>query len=468
MNPSSVVAVTPFRFMDLPQEIRDDIYEAAIFAFTPPGLLFSSGRDPSGWRYMNTNILLTNRKVYWEALDVVVRRAQLVMVSGSPVYHQSHMSCEVSMRILTDKSGITVIHPKYRNFCIMHHRINAERTTSRPDANKSVIEWQFILHKRDVKPFCHALMGKFDIEADRYFGPKSKHTLILHWPPTYAQRESMSIYETQSRILQQYRTILHGFKDISIRGAGTGWETGLYAAVLQDIRSKKDPPEFFDDIRDLEQEGSEILQQTAGDPEAANVAWTKALGICEIARMTFCLSNESFPAGISRRVLESDAIQLYTERWAQLRRQGGDECVVPIIELQYKLIANRVSGILRFIQKGGHLARSRGWAPPSIREYANLVLHCYTDSGTTGKCFQNDGWSPQPFQEAQLCCTVATIFRLLDASIMAETAFAAIRRACELAPDDEPIQQECCRIRKWIERLIDDGKLEFYPEFWFS
>lgn len=71
---------------------------------------------------MNTNILLTNRKVYWEALDVIVRRAQLVMVSGPHVFQNPHVIPEVSMRSLTDSSGLTVIHPKYRNFCIMNHQ----------------------------------------------------------------------------------------------------------------------------------------------------------------------------------------------------------------------------------------------------------------------------------------------------------------------------------------------------------
>lgn len=310
-------------------------------------------------------------------------------------------------------------------------------------------------------------MGKFDIDADRHFGPESKHILTLRCPSTYAQRESMSIYETQTRILQKYRTLLHGFSDVFIRGTGTGWETGLYAAVLEDIRSTKDLPEFIDDIRDLEREGSEILQQT-GDTEAANASWVKALAVSDIARMTFCLSNQSFPTSISPRVLESNTIRLYTERWAQLRRQWGDECVVPIIELRYKLITNRVSGILRFIQKGGHLARRCGREPPSIREYATFVSSCYTDSGTTGRYFQNDDWSPRPFEEAQLCCTVATIFRLLDASIKAETAWTAIRRAYELAPDDESIQQEWGRLRKWRERLVDDGKLEMLSVFWYG
>lgn len=48
----------------------------------------------------------------------------------------------------------------------------------------------------------------------------------------------------------------------------------------------------------------------------------------------------------------------------------------------------------------------------------------------------------------------------------AATAYAAICRAGELAPDDESIQQERERVETWITRLVDDAKLESFPESW--
>lgn len=119
MDPHSVAAVTPFRLLDLPREVRNDIYEAAILDLSPPDMFITpKAEDPDslGLRKMNTNIFLTNRQVYWEARDVIVRRAQLVMVS---------IRCR-NLRylgnLLTALSVIVGIDPMYRNLCIMGHR----------------------------------------------------------------------------------------------------------------------------------------------------------------------------------------------------------------------------------------------------------------------------------------------------------------------------------------------------------
>ncbi|KAI7788326.1 hypothetical protein LA080_012393 [Diaporthe eres] len=186
----------------------------------------------------------------------------------------------------------------------------------------------------------------------------------------------------------------------------------------------------------------------------------------DVARTTFWCSTAPSRTGIVGRTLQSNTYRLYAERWAQLRRQRGNECAFPIIDLWYKLITTRVSGLLRVIQKGGHLARSRGCAPPPIRLYVAFVSNWYADSSTIGRSFRYGAWSPPPFAEAQLLFTVASIFRFLDASMKAATAYAAICRAGELAPDDESIQQERERVETWITRLVDDAKLESFPESW--
>ena len=86
------------------------------------------GQSIFAFRNMNANILLTGRKVYEEARDVILRRAQLVKVSVDWLYPrvflpegQAAQARALPVCILTGWSGISVIHPKYSNLCNMHH-----------------------------------------------------------------------------------------------------------------------------------------------------------------------------------------------------------------------------------------------------------------------------------------------------------------------------------------------------------
>lgn len=125
MDPPSVTAVTPFRLLDLPREIRDDIYESSILDLSPPDMFINPHRHRNSLRLrkINTNVLLTNRQVYWEARDVIVRRAQLIMVS---------VWCWGSGYLGETFPRITAIHPMYRNLCIMSHRSMYQILTHAP------------------------------------------------------------------------------------------------------------------------------------------------------------------------------------------------------------------------------------------------------------------------------------------------------------------------------------------------
>lgn len=126
MESQLVTAVTPFRFLDLPREVRDDIYEAAIFDLSPPDM-FMKPQDPDSLRLrkLDTNVLLTSSQVYWEARDVIVRRGQLIMVSFK---HRNVFHFEKLLKAL---SGVTGIDPMYRNLCVMKHRSKYQILTHR-------------------------------------------------------------------------------------------------------------------------------------------------------------------------------------------------------------------------------------------------------------------------------------------------------------------------------------------------
>lgn len=286
-------------------------------------------------------------------------------------------------------------------------------------------DWEFILHRQDTQFFCRVMMGEFGHLIGTKFVSRATHTLNLNCSPTYAQLDSRSIYDAQTWVLQEYRNNLRGFQNFRIRGAGTGWESGLYGAVLQDVRSidDREPTDLLAEIRTLERQGSQMLLQT-GDVRAADVFWVKALGICDVARASFSFSDRPHPREFNDF---PKAFKSHAERWIQLRRQSSNECAIPLIELFYRLITHRLSGALRFIEQGHHLATRYGHAPWHKEVYENFVELCYQDLPMFKFHFDVD-WSPQPTDEAQLRSTVVAIHRHLDATNNAVGAYRTIHQ----------------------------------------
>lgn len=313
-------------------------------------------------------------------------------------------------------------------------------------------------------------MGDFEYRVGKALA-RATHTLDLHSSPTYGQHEFSSIDAAQTMVLQQYRQTLRNLKHFVIRGPSIGWETGLYGAALQEIRSidDREPTDLIDDIRALEQKGSQVFLQT-GDVEAADAFWAKAYKKCVVAGYTYGFSCEP-------EFQDDDlpkAWTTYIQRWTELRCQHGEECAVPYLELKLKLTRLRLSGILRFFEEGHHLATRYGRVPKRKYQYRNFVLYFFGQLKGMGA---RSAWSPPPADEAQLCLTEAAISRLLNAMPRGDevdwfledrdalVAYRAVRRASELLPNDEAIQQERGRVETWMRSLVDEGKLESIPSF---
>lgn len=303
-------------------------------------------------------------------------------------------------------------------------------------------------------------MGEFDRFIGQNFGTRATHTLSLHWFPTYGQHELSTVFATQTLVLQTYRHNIRNLEHTFIRGPSIGWESGLYGAVVQDIRSidDREPTDLIDDIRALEQKGSRILLQT-GDVEASDVVWAKAIARCHVVYL-------SFRSSIEPVTLEYDvpkAFEMHVQRWTQLRRPYGDGCAVLFLELWHKLIRHRLSGALRFFEQGHHLATRHGRSPRPTDDYLYFVFTYSSDLKFIDDMFERGRWPAKQADEAQLCVTGAAIIRVLDATDRVQEAYKAVLRASELAPDDESIQQEKDRVETWIRRLVDDRTLGYFP-----
>lgn len=122
MDPGGTTAEVRFDLLGLPLELRDDIYEYVVFDLSPPEMVMLLRMTTTfAYRLMHTNILLTNRDIYWEVRDMIVRRGRLIMVSVMLPHNEAFTPRPVPVEILTGFAGIRAINPKYRNLCIMNH-----------------------------------------------------------------------------------------------------------------------------------------------------------------------------------------------------------------------------------------------------------------------------------------------------------------------------------------------------------
>lgn len=142
-----------------------------------------------------------------------------------------------------------------------------------------------------------------------------------------------------------------------------------------------------------------------------------------------------------------------TQKWAQLRRVQGNNCALPIIDFWHRLLVIRVSEVLRFIQRGGHLATRHGRGPMDSSKLASFVSNSWWESRTLQSEFGLEEWEGPLSDVIQMCCTVAAVLRLLDDRSRIATANDAIHLALGLSiffdSNEEEVDQESKRLADW-------------------
>jgi hypothetical protein len=111
----SRISSTSFPLLDLPGELRDLVYEHALFASAWTTDTSQRRENLKNGVQIHTNILLTSRQVFEEARNVMID-AQLVKVSirgGKPQSLRSAAAIE---------DGIPMFHTRYTKFCLLKHR----------------------------------------------------------------------------------------------------------------------------------------------------------------------------------------------------------------------------------------------------------------------------------------------------------------------------------------------------------
>lgn len=286
-------SIQPFRFNDLPGEIRNEIYRILLCSFEST----AAPRRPLGHyairHSIDTTILRTSKKVYHEAYNIMVKTNRFVRVTlpddvflpldtGVPVvtmddrYVRRFKGYVLSMSLSMKARGVVSGTPQDDNVAPSEEPVN------------------IMLLSRDLHLFC----GRFDI-AYLYlperedFGTRLMITITvapaLTEPPT-PRHEYLREFFTrmvQQDLLQPFRRI-RGVKAVQIRGFVS---RDIATAVENDIAQDKwtDPVEVVDGITATMEHGDDILRKSANMLEKHHVRnhhfsvawdiWNDALGL---------------------------------------------------------------------------------------------------------------------------------------------------------------------------------------------
>jgi hypothetical protein len=162
-----------FRFMDLPPEIRDRIYHIILCTWPPPKSTYDEERQlavvPEELAYIHhkvdTGILLVNRQIYRDAVDILTKGNLFVRVVFRGVYVPWVM---MAKQVPIVAQGASVVNA-FKGY-IMSHLIEIPNSTF-PSQHMMILG-------RDLDLFCQALAGCTITK----FGADSKHCVTIHNP----------------------------------------------------------------------------------------------------------------------------------------------------------------------------------------------------------------------------------------------------------------------------------------------
>lgn len=174
-------SIEPFRLLDLPREVRDDIYHGMLCSWQEVGI----GNVQAGGtvhlnpmrRKISPNILLANKQIYQEAKQVLLKANQFVhiemVIKDSFTIQAIFSSSKVPIVAV---GGLDV--SRFRDLVVMTYSVDFAKDT-RARVQK-VDRIDIIILHRDLDPFCEGLV-RLDTFTRPYAG-QAKHQVAIHDP----------------------------------------------------------------------------------------------------------------------------------------------------------------------------------------------------------------------------------------------------------------------------------------------
>lgn len=414
----------PFPFLNFPREIRNQVYENLLCPYA------DRDYDQNGHNHWpdiaplyETAILYTNRQVYTEAREAMLKGNKFVRVFTRGV---------MVTAILADVPVQVVVHshhshedPVVRKFkgAVISYFLRDEEDI-REHGNAPCNTCDILILGRDLDAFVRGV-GDPAIGGSR-MATAVEHHINFHDPFKKSRDPNYSSLRAQERLLQPFRDHFHGFPNVKIDGKV---DKVLAADVLRQVKyeAMPDPDEFIASIQGLKDEGNAFYRED--DFMKAIQRWRSA------------------SAKMQR--LRSSGL------WSRVKMQLGPDFVDTLAELFFNVHSNQAQAALAEMR---HFDMGEDDMDEERAYHALEVIGHNSHVATTASEAFESAWHPSRRQQAKLCFRSAQAARLVGDFYYAQDF---IDRALDLQPDDAAILNEADEIaRAMILAMADMGFIQ--------
>ncbi|KAF2127651.1 hypothetical protein P153DRAFT_294727 [Dothidotthia symphoricarpi CBS 119687] len=397
-----------FRFMDLPGEIRNNVYDLLLCSWDED---LEQDQNSNGTfsrrflKYPATALLRTSKQVHSEASDYMAKRNQFV-----------HITCrgmDIRRLFLHEVPVVTSDERKTSQFMeyAMHLTLTKpmlSSTTFDPSEYKLMVlcsDLPFLCEKLDIE----SAMMDVNVTADEHRSIRAE----IGFNHTYAP---LSIAKFQERLLRPIATLVRGIPNLSIRGPV---DSILARAVIEETAKPRwtDPDAILGEIRTGVDVGKRQWQQN-----------------------NYYMASESW--NYSMRTLER---MRHSSSWVKLRETGGEDFVNSTADLYFTL--NLLSA--QFIQVDMENESDQTF----IKSSGNIAIQHLQKCRMTSARFALHAaatWTPNNMQQAKMMYRHAKCLRLMKDSANGAKALRLIQAAVALSPlGDRVLEKEEKDILEW-------------------